>query len=119
LFSLADCPLLTADCQLFSLVTENNTAFQYISQFSGHYPFNSKSSFTPCRFASFLINGGRPLYEVQKILGHTQVKTTQRYAHLSQDSLISAANTAMKSLPLLQLMPKQVGEVALLTAKAG
>ena len=69
--------------------------------------------------ASFLINGGRSLYEVQKILGHTQVKTTQRYAHLSQDSLISAANTAMKSVPLLQLMPKQVGDVMLLAAKAG
>jgi hypothetical protein len=29
---------------------------------------------------------------VQKILGHTQIKTTQRYAHLSQDTLIDAAN---------------------------
>jgi len=70
-------------------------------------------------FASFLINGGRSLYEVQKILGHTQVKTTQRYAHLSHDSLVSAANTAMRSVPLMQLMPKQVGDVALLGVKAG
>ena len=46
-------------------------------------------------FASFLVNAGRSLYEVQKILGHTQVKTTQRYAHLSQDTLIDAANAAM------------------------
>ena len=43
-------------------------------------------------FASFLVNAGRSLYEVQKILGHTQIKTTQRYAHLSQDTLIDAAN---------------------------
>lgn len=43
-------------------------------------------------FASFLVNGGRSLYEVQKILGHTQIATTQRYAHLSNDSLVSAAN---------------------------
>lgn len=43
-------------------------------------------------FASFLVNAGRSLYEVQKILGHTQIKTTQRYAHLSADSLLSAAN---------------------------
>lgn len=43
-------------------------------------------------FASFLVNAGRSLYEVQKILGHTQIKTTQRYAHLSQDTLIEAAN---------------------------
>lgn len=46
-------------------------------------------------FASFLVNAGRSLYEVQKILGHTQVKTTQRYAHLSQETLIDAANAAM------------------------
>jgi integrase len=43
-------------------------------------------------FASFLVNAGRSLYEVQKILGHTQIKTTQRYAHLSQDTLVAAAN---------------------------
>ena len=46
-------------------------------------------------FASFLVNSGRTLYEVQKILGHTQVKTTQRYAHLSQETLIEAANSAV------------------------
>lgn len=34
-------------------------------------------------FASFLVNAGRSIYEVQKILGHTQIKTTQRYAHLA------------------------------------
>ena len=54
-------------------------------------------------FASFLVNAGRSLYEVQKILGHTQIKTTQRYAHLSQDTLIDAANAAFantgQSLP--------------------
>ena len=43
-------------------------------------------------FASFLINGGRSIYEVQKILGHSQIKTTQRYAHLSHDTLLDAAN---------------------------
>lgn len=49
-------------------------------------------------FASFLINNGRNLYEVQKILGHTQVRTTQRYAHLSQETLLDAVNTAVNAL---------------------
>lgn len=49
-------------------------------------------------FASFLINAGRSLYEVQKILGHTQIKTTQRYSHLSQETLLAAANTAVEAL---------------------
>ena len=52
-------------------------------------------------FASFLVNAGRSLYEVQKILGHTQVKTTQRYAHLAQGTLIDAADEVAKAVPLL------------------
>ena len=49
-------------------------------------------------FASLLINKGRTLYEVQRILGHTQVKTTMRYAHLSHDTLLDAANAATLSV---------------------
>jgi integrase len=49
-------------------------------------------------FASFLVNAGRSLYEVQKILGHTQVKTTQRYAHLAQETLVDACNSVVNSL---------------------
>ncbi len=44
--------------------------------------------------ASNLINSGRSIYEVSKILGHTQVKTTQRYAHLSQETLLAAVDAA-------------------------
>lgn len=36
-------------------------------------------------FAFLLINHGRSLYEVQKLLGHADISTTQRYAHLSPD----------------------------------
>jgi len=43
-------------------------------------------------FASFLVNSGRSLYEVQKLLGHSNAKTTQRYAHLAPGALIEAAN---------------------------
>lgn len=49
-------------------------------------------------FASFLVNAGRSLYEVQKILGHTQVKTTQRYAHLAHETLLDACNSVADSL---------------------
>src|SRR5690606_8834404 len=44
-------------------------------------------------YASFLVNKGRSIYEVQKILGHSNVKTTQRYAHLSNDTLLAATNS--------------------------
>jgi len=46
------------------------------------------------QYASFLVNSGRTLYEVQSILGHSDAKVTQRYAHLSTKSLQEAANTA-------------------------
>lgn len=52
-------------------------------------------------FASFLINGGRSLYEVQRILGHTQSKTTQRYAHLRHDTLLDAADAATAAMGAL------------------
>lgn len=45
-------------------------------------------------FASFLVNAGCSLYEVQRILGHSQIKVTQRYSHLSQESLLRAASLA-------------------------
>lgn len=49
-------------------------------------------------FASLLVNNGRTLYEVQKLLGHSQIQTTQRYAHLSEKTLLDATNEATKGL---------------------
>jgi site-specific recombinase XerD len=46
------------------------------------------------QFASFLVNNGRSLYDVQMILGHSSPVVTQRYAHLSTKSLQDAANSA-------------------------
>ena len=45
-------------------------------------------------FASFLVNSGRTLYEVQQILGHSQSIVTERYAHLSTRTLQDASNSA-------------------------
>ncbi|SMP83321.1 Phage integrase family protein [Desulfonatronum zhilinae] len=44
-------------------------------------------------YASFLINSGRSLYEVQKLLGHSQIQTTQKYAHLTRNTLSEATKT--------------------------
>lgn len=41
-------------------------------------------------FASFLVNAGRSLYEVQELLGHSDIRTTSRYAHVSRDRLREA-----------------------------
>lgn len=45
-------------------------------------------------YASMLVNSGRTLYEVQQILGHSDSKVTERYAHLSTATLQDAANSA-------------------------
>lgn len=44
-------------------------------------------------FASFLVSTGHSLYEVQKLLGHSDPRTTMRYAHLGQATLLAAAET--------------------------
>jgi len=49
-------------------------------------------------FASFLVNSGRTIYEVQKLLGHANIATTQRYAHLSQDTLLDATNAVSNTI---------------------
>jgi len=43
-------------------------------------------------FASFLVNHGRSLYEVQGLLGHQSPRTTMRYAHLASSRMVEAAN---------------------------
>ena len=45
-------------------------------------------------FASVLINNNVPLYDIGRMLGHSQLSTTARYAHLCAGRLIAAANTA-------------------------
>ena len=68
-------------------------------------------------FASLLINSGRTLYEVQHILGHAQSKATQRYAHLSQDTLLAASNVATRAIgSVMGAMPNRVLDVPLVAA---
>lgn len=43
-------------------------------------------------FASLLVSGGMSLPMIGKLLGHSQVQTTQRYAHLFDDRLRAGLN---------------------------
>ena len=44
------------------------------------------------RASCFLVNAGRSLYEVQKLLGHHDPKVTMRYAHLSPQAMLEAVD---------------------------
>jgi integrase len=52
-------------------------------------------------FASFCVNAGRSLYEVQKLLGHQQVSTTQVYSHLAPETLLAATDAVAHATGLL------------------
>ena len=42
-------------------------------------------------FASWLVQMGKPLYTVSRLMGHSSVKMTERYAHLAPDTQRAAA----------------------------
>ena len=50
------------------------------------------------QYASFLVNSGRTLYEVQQILGHSTSKVTQRYSHLTTATLQNASASASDAI---------------------
>jgi len=43
-------------------------------------------------YASWLVSNGVPLYDVSKLMGHTRMQTTERYAHHADASLRRATN---------------------------
>ena len=47
-------------------------------------------------FASYLVNAKKDLYVVQKLLGHSHARSTQRYAHLTTGTLSEATEAAAK-----------------------
>jgi integrase len=63
-------------------------------------------------FASALVNDGKDLYTVQRLLGHTNAKATQRYSHLSRETLAEAAETMGKVIgPILKQVSRAPEEV--------
>jgi integrase len=43
-------------------------------------------------FASWLIQKGAPIYQVSKLLGHSNLSTTEIYSHLRRDDLLLTSN---------------------------
>ena len=53
-------------------------------------------------FASWYMMNGGDLYELAKILGHSNIKMTERYAKLAKHHLARTSNTAREMWKLLE-----------------
>ncbi len=51
-------------------------------------------------FASTAVNSGATLYVVQQLLGHASSVTTQRYAHLKNETLLAASEAVASAMSL-------------------
>ena len=60
-------------------------------------------------FASLLVSGGASLEMIGKLLGHSQMQTTQRYAHLMDSPLRAGVDTVAS---LLRPRPRLVHDAA-------
>lgn len=69
-------------------------------------------------FASLLINASYELYDVMNALGHTQMRTTMRYAHLSRERKRAAADAAATHSGLSAILPGAVANQAQFTLAA-
>ena len=67
----------------------------YYSRFTAGLPFRCFFHKLRHTFASHLVQAGVPLYHVSQLMGHSSIKMTEIYAHLSQDNLADG----IKSLP--------------------
>jgi site-specific recombinase XerD len=64
-------------------------------------------------FASFLVNKGVSIYVVQGLLGHANVRATQRYAHLANETLSDAAELIPVVLSTVSTtLPDQISDAA-------
>jgi site-specific recombinase XerD len=54
-----------------------------------------------------MINAGVDLYAVGRILGHADHKSTMRYAHLANDTLLAAVEAGASKLSFGWAQPKE------------
>jgi integrase len=70
-------------------------------------------------FASLLVNSGASLPLIGRLLGHTQPKTTQRYAHLADDPLREATGRVDAQLGAFTGRKPAAAEVVSLPSRTG
>jgi len=68
---------------------KQDTFVHIFKRFVRAVDINQKLSFHSLRhtFASWLVQRGVSIFQISKLLGHADIKTTEIYAHLRQDDL--------------------------------
>jgi len=74
--------------------------------FRGHYV---EIGIVDTRFASWFMMKGGDLYEQATILGHANIKMTERYAKLAKNHIARTGNTARE---IWKLMQSEAGDKA-------
>ena len=69
---------------------DNNYLSAYYRKATAKLPFNCFLHKLRHTFASHLVQNGVDLYRVSKLLGHTSIKMTEIYAHLTPSDIKSA-----------------------------
>ena len=70
---------LQSACTQFTTPVRNGSGWRPSSRWSDSRPTST--------FAGFGVNGGQNLNVVGRLLGHSKITTTQRYAHLADDPI--------------------------------
>lgn len=96
--NILECP---QDMEIEWIFPNPKTNKPFVSIFNAWHTARVKAGLAGLRihdlrhsFASALVNHGVPIYDVQKLLGHQSVKTTERYSHLAPERLRSSATVA-------------------------
>ena len=88
------------DTKIVSVSNAFNRAIDELAYNKGISDGRHKVVFHTLRhtFASWLVQNGVDLYTVQKLMGHSSISMTERYAHLAQDNLKSAVRKLEESM---------------------
>lgn len=102
--------------------TNRKTGTRYVNTFKPWDRIRNKAGVPFLRshdlrhsYATYAANNGRSIYEISKLLGHADTRTTQRYAHLSEKTLLEAANSVTSKISaVMQMKPKELPTDAVL-----
>ncbi|WP_159761479.1 site-specific integrase [Sphingomonas sp. 8AM] len=89
-----DCPYLIPNPDTLKPFVSIKHAWQAVRKLANLPGFRIHD--TRHSFASFCVNDGVDLFTIGKLLGHASYQSTQRYAHLANDTLLAAVEAGAK-----------------------